>query len=137
TFRFHLMKRDGTEHKAMTVRDGKTSFRGHLSPDGKRVLLGRADDLCVMDIATGKVTAIEGLPETGIFQGHAWSPDGTKIAYAWWEYDRSNLGRPGAVVTTSESRIVVCDPDGKNAKTIVTSSLRRGQGVPLMLIDWR
>lgn len=128
SYRLYLMNRDGTEHKALT--DGKKSaMGGRLSPDGRQVLFMEFYDsngeqvrrLSVLDIATGKVTPVEDVPSNGQLLGHCWSPDGKQIAYVWWEVGPMEK-RPNE---ETESHLIVCDPDGKNAKTIVSE---KGQG---------
>ena len=68
-------------------------------------------------------------------QAYCWSPDGKQIAYSWRELHE---GKPEDVQNKeTESFLVVCDPDGKNAKTIATEK-GMGQGaITIGLIDWR
>jgi Tol biopolymer transport system component len=142
--KLHLMNRDGTEHKALTDDKKPTAF-GRLSPDGKRVLfaqmeMGKKDEpptrtLAVLEVATGKVAPVEDLPLNGEIQAYCWAPDGKKIAYSWREVHK---GKPEEVAKKeTESFLVVCDPDGKNAKTIATE---KGEGqwtITIGHIDWR
>jgi RNA polymerase sigma factor (sigma-70 family) len=144
--RLYLMNRDGTEHKALTDA-GQFSVFGRLSPDGGRVLYQSLTpppkdkpgppkrELAVLDVASGKVTKVADQPLNGDVQAYCWSPDGKKIAYSWREV---HAGKPEEVIDKeTESFLVVCDPDGKNAKTIATE---KGQGqwvITIGHIDWR
>jgi RNA polymerase sigma factor (sigma-70 family) len=147
--RLFLMNRDGTEHKALT--DEKIlAVAGRLSPDGKKVLFTRLEwqkekvaesgwfprrELSVLDTATGKVAKVADTPLNGDIQSYCWSPDGKQIAYTWREVHE---GKQEEVINKeTESHLVVCDPDGKNAKTIATE---KGSGqwiITIGQIDWR
>ena len=142
----HLMNRDGTEYKCLTdPRDW--SLFGRLSPDGKRVLyLGShakdkeldprvAFHLWVLDIASGKVEHVDGVAVGGVSTGFCWSPDGKRISYAWRELPRLKGG--SLKDTESEFLLVVCDPDGTNAKTIVTEKRKGDFYPPQGEVDWR
>lgn len=143
TVRLHLMHRDGTEHKALT--DGKPpAGGGRISPDGRRVLFTElnfspdaprpAFTLQLLDVASGKATKVEDVPLNAEVQGYCWSPDGRKIAYAWREI---LAGKPEEVANNErECFLVVCDPDGKNAKTIATEKAGNGV-VAIGNLDWR
>jgi RNA polymerase sigma factor (sigma-70 family) len=144
----HLMNRDGTEKKALT--DPKQSSAiGRLSPDGKRVLYHTVTpppkgmegtkptirELTVLDIATGKSTRVADQPLNGDIQSYCWSPDGKKIAYSWRE---AHEGKPEDLVNKeTESFLVVCDPDGKNQKTIATEKAQGPWIITIGHIDWR
>ncbi len=141
----HLMNMDGTEHKVLT--DKKESARfGRISPDGTRVLYYAhfqketpqepvQPELHVLDIATGKIIVVGDVPLNGDLQGYCWSPDGKQIAYTWRE---KHEGKPEDLINKeTESHLVVCDPDGKNQKTIASE---KGQGqwiVTIGQVDWR
>jgi RNA polymerase sigma factor (sigma-70 family) len=149
--RLYLMNRDGTEHKAVT--DGKDeSVLGRLSPDGRRVLymtMHISKDgsevfykLVVVDVITGKATPVEGLPPNAHIQGFCWAPDGKAIAYAWREIHPRDPNevpmmavRPAVPIET-ESFLVVCDPDGKNRKTIATEKGSAQWLVTIGHVDW-
>ena len=133
--RVWLMNRDGTEPKALT--DGKhLCVLGKFSPDGKRVLFMEEEKsdrkLTVFELATGKATPVEHVPENADLLAYCWSPDGKQIAYTWRKIPD---GMPVAGQET-ESFLVVCDSDGKNARTVATekSALSRDA---LVGVDWR
>lgn len=122
-----------------------------FSPDGKRVLCRvqhygsytpngngswntddfRFDNLLVIDLATKKQTVVKELGEKPEWRigGFAWSPDGSKIAYV----EVQQLPQP-AVTPDRDSRfrVMVADPDGKNAKQIYAA-----EGSWLMGFDWK
>ena len=73
-------------------------------------------------------------PQGYYFQGVAWSPDGKKIAYAWRE---AHNGTPEELRTKkAESVLVVCDPDGKNRKTIATEKGSSEWLITIGHLDW-
>lgn len=158
TTRLHLLNRDGTVHKALAP--DTNAVLGRVSPDGTRVLCavlvfpketpdeqkkreyeGRraptpTHELSVIDIATGKVAKVKEVPlNAEPSECFCWSPDGKKIAYTWRE---KHEGKPADVQDReTESHLIVCDPDGKNAKTVLSV---RGKGqwhVMLGGVDWR
>src|SRR5262249_52333058 len=146
TTKLHLMNRDGTEHKELT--DGKKPMLfGRLSPDGKRVLFmvfnsemkeklaQSSHTLHVLDIASGRITKVEDVPLNADPQGYCWSPDAKRIAYTWRELHE---GKPEEVRDKeTESSLVVCDPDGKNQKTIATEKSQGQWALTLAHVDWR
>ncbi|MBX9625483.1 MAG: hypothetical protein K2X82_16880, partial [Gemmataceae bacterium] len=141
----HLMNPDGTEAWASTGQPGPQF--GSPSPDGKRLLTLQAtgqarppgglgvppaavQTLVLTDVATGQAARVDGYPDrTVASQDYCWSPDGKRIAYVWHE-----AGADGA---PTDSHLVVCDPDGKNPKTVLSvkcdGSWRNVLGAP----DWR
>ncbi|MBX9625471.1 MAG: hypothetical protein K2X82_16815, partial [Gemmataceae bacterium] len=156
--KLHLMNPDGTEHKAVT--DGKTpTLMGLPSPDGTRMLgmqlelpkedpadkkardeQGKApprpaQTLVLIDVATGKVTPVEGVPQNSDSVVFCWSPDGKKIAYAWREKHEGTTDE--LINKPTESHLVVCDPDGKNPKTILTETGHGQWVITLGGPDWR
>ena len=141
--RMHLMNRDGTEHKALTAAD-RCCGGGRLSPDGKRVLYqeteeikfedSRDDRLKMLDIASGKSAPVEDIPLNGMISGYCWSPDGKRIAYTWIEVNQKREDVPDMEV---ESHLVVCDPDGKNPKTIATEKAKGQWQMTIAHVDWR
>jgi RNA polymerase sigma factor (sigma-70 family) len=136
--RLYLMNRDGTELKVLTEPKHFNAF-GRLSPDGKRVLycslsLASQNDpggwpLNILDIATGKSNKVEDTPKKWQPKGGGicWSPDGKQIAYIWSEM-------PG---DKKISHLVVCDADGKNAKTIASEKDTSIFIASIRMVDWR
>jgi RNA polymerase sigma factor (sigma-70 family) len=138
-----LMNRDGTQAQALTDKPlpkGSYGLFGRLSPSGKQLLFqvvtppDKKDqrpkvELTVLDIATGKVTPVAGVGINGEVQSYCWSPDGRRIAYVWSEVLEDNL-----VDREIESQVVICDPDGSNARLIVTE---KGRLVTIPAMDWR
>ena len=137
-----LMNHDGTGLKSLTekrLRAGEYGVAGRLSPDGKRLLFKVVTPprkgakltkvgLAVLDLATGKVTPVADVPAGGDVNAHCWSPDGKRIAYAWSE----SLDR--LAEDEIESKVVVCDPDGKDAQAASSS---RGRLVTIVGVDWK
>jgi hypothetical protein len=154
----HLMNRDGSESKLVSGKDEFGLF-GMLSPDGKQVMYqvvvakeetpaelkarqdvgGRAPEparvLRMFDVATGKATPVADVPLNADIQGYCWSPDGKRIAYVWREIHAGNAEDNREKET--ESHLVVCDPDGKNQKTIVTEKGTYPATVTIGGVDWR
>ncbi len=143
--RLYLVNRDGSENKALTG-EQQYSASGRLSPDGKRVLYAvltwsNGDkerptvEMTILDIATGKSTLVGDVPKNGESVGGGWSPDGKRIAYVW----RQIHGGKTEDIADKETewQLVVCDPDGKNAKTILTEKAPNPFTLPLRLVDWR
>jgi Tol biopolymer transport system component len=152
--RIYLMNRDGAEHKPVTGAKQSAAL-GRLAPDGKRVLCvteevaeetpaekkarqeagGRppqpVSKLAVVDVATGKSSAVQDIPLEADVLGYCWSPDGKRIAYTW----RKIRSKPGEL-KDDEWFLIVSDPDGKNQKTIATE---KGQAKWVMMsnVDWR
>ncbi|WP_238602987.1 sigma-70 family RNA polymerase sigma factor [Fimbriiglobus ruber] len=97
-----------------------------ISPDGKRVLVFGEDlagkkeatwqnSVFVIDVETAKATCIGGEVNQR-FSAGVWSPDSRRIAYAWQRGDNA-----GDWSTVPPTRLVVCDDDGKNASTVMTT----------------
>jgi RNA polymerase sigma factor (sigma-70 family) len=144
--RLHLMNRDGTEFKALTNGTPSAMF-GRLSPDNARVLFNRVEFppkdkpgpprrvLSVLDVATGRVVEVGGVPANGEVWSYCWSPDGKRIAYTWHQV---HAGKPDdAAGMETESVLVVCDPDGKNAKTVATERAPDPRRATIANVDWR
>src|SRR5262249_15365239 len=135
-----LMNRDGTEHRSLTEKRlpvGSYGLLGRLSPDGKRLLFkivtpqkGKAAkvELAVLDVATRKARSVADVPLNGEIQSHCWSPDGKRIAYCWSE------PQDNPAVQEIETHVIICDPDGKNAKTVVSE---KGPLVTIPGMDWK
>jgi RNA polymerase sigma factor (sigma-70 family) len=144
--RLYLINRDGTGEKALTPAN-LLATGGRLSPDGKRVLFGVMTpppkdkpfttriEPTVLDLATGKLTPVADIPLNSQVFSYCWSADGKQIAYAWRE---THVGKPeDLLMKETESHLVVCDPDGKNPKTIASE---KGTGQWIITIgnlDWR
>lgn len=139
-----VMNRDGTQHKALAPGDVASSARP--SPDGARALvvtfrpvlaagaMRQEQGLAVLDMKTGKLAAVRDVPPDAIVHSCCWSPDGKRIAYSW--RPRVDVG-PAAADTKTASHLVVCDADGRNAKTVTS---RKGMGPHQLTIgglDWR
>ena len=89
-------------------------------------------ELAVLDIASGKMTPVADVPINGEVRSYCWSPDGKRIAYTWSEV---LVGKPEELADKEiESQLVVCDPDGKNAKTIASE---KGRVIAFVGMDWR
>jgi RNA polymerase sigma factor (sigma-70 family) len=122
----YLMNPDGTEHRMLT----DAAIHGRLSPDGKRLLCTDHNSrLFVLEVGKpGSLTAVEGVPEKLQVTEFAWSPDGRRIAYTTGVFQQPDPGDLEKI----ESRLVVADPDGKNAKV-----LRSAKGEFIRLAGWR
>jgi hypothetical protein len=108
------MAHDGTEHKLL-AEPKEWGAAGRVSPDGKRALCTVDGKLCVIDLGKpGTPAAVGGVPDGAEVVASAWSPDGKRIAYA------IGTSRPPdpAQLKKPEPRLVVADPDGKNAKVL-------------------
>jgi Tol biopolymer transport system component len=138
--RVFLMNRDGTEHRAVT--DGKAvAMGGMLSPDRRRMMYMEIElpkdrppvprKLVVADVASGAATAVEGIPLDAEVQGYCWSPDGRRVAYTW-----GRTINDGTTQAEAEAYLVVCDPDGRNERTVVTDKHPSKVGT-LLHVDWR
>jgi RNA polymerase sigma factor (sigma-70 family) len=140
-----LVNRDGTVHKALTEKRlpaGSYGLFGRLSPDSKQLLFlivtpkekdrQAGPELAVLDIATGKVTPVADIPINGEVRSYCWSPDGKRIAYAWSEVVKGEAEE--LANQEVESRVVVCEPSGKNAQVIVTE---KGRLVTIPGMDWK
>ncbi|MBP3958764.1 sigma-70 family RNA polymerase sigma factor [Gemmata sp. G18] len=137
--RLYLMNGDGTEHKALTDENQLAVF-GRLSPDGTQVLFNlivpkEKAGLSVVDVATRKTTKLDDVPLNGMVLTYCWAPDGKKIAYIWRQ---AHEGKPEELdKKETESHLIVCDPDGKNPKTIISEKGEGQSTVTLGSIDWR
>jgi RNA polymerase sigma factor (sigma-70 family) len=141
----YLLNRDGTEHKALT--DEKQFCElGRLSPDGTRVLYHRLTppkegeeflkrELAVLDVTSGKSVLVGDTPLNGEILFYSWSPDGKRIAYSWRQLHEGK--REDLENKETESHLVVCDPNGKNAKTIASEKGNSPWAFTIGRVDWR
>ena len=138
------MSRDGSEHKAIT--DGKQiAILGSLSPDGKQVLYlevqlkngiaERVRKLVLAKTTTGTAAPVADIPLNGELLSYCWSPDGKRIAYIWRQVHEGELGDVREKET--ESHLVVCDPDGKNQRTLVSEKGTGQNTIALAHVSWR
>ncbi|MFY7950874.1 MAG: sigma factor-like helix-turn-helix DNA-binding protein, partial [Armatimonadaceae bacterium] len=112
-----------------------------FSPDGKRVLWATVPagplnpdttGVFVVEVATRKQTKVTLPPGTQVYH-LCWSPDGTRIAFHWWEAVPSPNGGDTA------SRVTVCDADGSNPTVVVKrepSKPRPGGNESIRGLDW-
>jgi acylaminoacyl-peptidase len=121
--RYHLYLVDAEtgEHRVVYTKDTLGFFTFDFSPDSKQLVIGTnadrraglkpwTDALLRLNIATGKTTAIPGLPR-GPKDGVKWSPDGTWIAYAGRE-------GPDASYGTENLELWICDPVKGNRRSL-------------------
>jgi Tol biopolymer transport system component len=120
--RIAWIKVDGTGEPECITSENEVAYRGQLSPDGGRIICmigprAANSDLAkfrlnVIDLATKKRTIVD---EEGHTSGHCWSEDGKKIAYTW----QPRYEKP-AEVSMRETRLITCDADGTNRKTVTS-----------------
>ncbi len=143
--RLHVMNRDGTEHKALAEK-AEYAAGGRFSPDGKRVLCfavpppPKGEDpwaaLVILDLGTGQMTKVGGVPKNSLtcqLNDFCWSPDGKRIAYLQYEFVEAKSAEEHENIL----RVVVCDPDGANARTVSTSKIIGGRANTHAGLDWR
>jgi RNA polymerase sigma factor (sigma-70 family) len=100
-----------------------------LSPDGRRALVMHNAKPCVIDIdKPGVLKPVAGIPKDAEVTACAWAPDGKHIAYV--------IGSVHWIGSEDlkkfESRLIVADVDGGNAKVV-----RSVKGKMLTGVDWR
>jgi Tol biopolymer transport system component len=92
-------------------------------------------ELIMLDIASGKTIRVGELPMNGDVGSFCWSQDGKQIAYTWRE---RHDGKPDEVSRKeTESHLVICDPDGKNPKTIASEKGAGQWDITIGHVDWR
>jgi hypothetical protein len=115
------------------------------SPDGANVLalqpipgdpFGHAVLLSV-NVKTGKGVQLNLTPTEQGMYGACWSPDGTRVAYVWWEAVPVPAAPPvpvgfAAPTGAINSHVMIVDADGNNRKRVHTE-----KGMRLPVIDWR
>jgi Tol biopolymer transport system component len=100
-----------------------------LSPDGRRALVTHNGKPCVIDIdKPGVLKPVAGIPKDAEVPACAWAPDGKHIVYV--------IGTVHWLAPEDlkkfESRLIVADPDGGNAKVV-----RSEKGKVFIGVDWR
>jgi RNA polymerase sigma factor (sigma-70 family) len=124
----HLMTAAGTEKKLLAKPDGWASAE-RLSPDGRRALVTHEGKPCVIDIdKPGVLKPVAGIPKGAEVTACAWAPDGKHIVYV---IGTVQLLAPEDM-KNFESRLIVADVDGGNAKVV-----RSEKGKMLIGVDWR
>ena len=92
-------------------------------------------ELAVLDIPMRRSARVGDVPKNAQIMGFCWSPDGKRIAYSWRQ---THAGKPADLRSEeTESHLVVCDPDGKNAKTVVRAKDPNPWAVTIGQLDWR
>jgi Tol biopolymer transport system component len=156
-FRLGLLDQGKKEVRELTelrVR-GDYDVIARLSPDRKRVLFtdanpeqkdaykwGRSSQPHILDVATRKRQPLADFPENAEALGVAWSPDGTRVAYTWWQLHADLLKKwdmlnPNELATPTEAFLVVADADGRNAKTIASDRANQVTQPIWGSVDWR
>jgi hypothetical protein len=104
-------------------------YGGTISPDSTRVLAFAQDfakrekaypDVCVyvIDVVSQKATRIS-VHKNQYASNGIWSPDGRRIAYVW--RSQKDDGTPTSSEGLPPTRLVICDADGQNEETILTT----------------
>ena len=100
-----------------------------FSPDDRHALVTHNGKPCVIDIDTpGVLKPLAGIPKDAEVVARAWAPDGKHIVYV--------IGTVHWLAPEDlkkfESRLIVADVDGGNAKVV-----RSEKGKLLNGVDWR
>ncbi len=119
----YLVDAGSGEHRAVFTRDTMGTFSFDFSPDSRQIVIGtnrdrRAlledwnDELVILDVATGQLREVPGLPG-GPKASVAWSPAGDLVAYA---------GRGGDIgddaYSTENLELWVADPATGEARSL-------------------
>ena len=119
----------GTAEKLLAKTPGGWISGGRLAPDGRRALIIVEDKPYVIDIdKPGILKSVAGIPKNAEVNTCAWAPDGKHIVYV---IGTVHYLDPEAL-KKFESRLVVADPDGGNAKVV-----RLEKGKVFVGVDWR
>lgn len=130
----HLVTPAGTEEKLLADLDRLADPDGwveaaRLAPDGRRALVTHNGKPCVIDIdKPGVLKPVAGIPKDAEVPACAWAPDGKHIVYVIGTVQ----GLAPEDLKNFESRLIVADPDGGNAKVV-----RSEKGKMLTGVDWR
>lgn len=143
----HWWTRDGKGHKTLAGSKREAALYGQFSPDGTRVLYARfavtggagdfapgAMRMAILDPTTGKSAPVAE-PPAGEIRSYCWSPDGKRIAYTWRELHSGKKEDLKAKETLSH--LVICDPDGKNAKTVSSEKGPNPTADTIVEVSWR
>ena len=101
--------------------DGRTLFGvglPHAEPDDPRRLR-----MVRVDVAAGTATDVAHHKNLGM-AGSRWSPGGRRVAYLWYD-----------ATATRAAHLVLCDPDGRNAKSVVIPT-PDGEPNRLAILGW-
>ncbi|MHC4304875.1 MAG: S9 family peptidase [Planctomycetota bacterium] len=134
-YQLYLVDAESGEHRVLYTKDTLGFFTFDFSPDSKQLIISsnterRAglkpwnDTLLRLNIATGKTTAIPGLPR-GPKDSPKWSRDGKWIAYA---------GREGGVdgtYSTENLELWICDPVKGNGRSLTGGEDYCLMGMPI------
>jgi dipeptidyl aminopeptidase/acylaminoacyl peptidase len=113
------------ESRLLYAEDTLGTFSFSFSPDSKQLVISTnrdpkalikpwMDELVILNLATGKLSPIPGLPE-GPKLSPAWSPDGRRIAYA------GRQGRDGAY-SVENLELFICDAVSGGARSLTAQT---------------
>lgn len=93
---------------------------------GFRVTGSKPREYLILDVATKQTRPLRDIPKEGYLNGLAWSPDGTRVAYLWYDPQTAlaaavpvPAGAPGGVIRPDyEYKVFVADADGANPKEV-------------------
>jgi predicted Ser/Thr protein kinase len=101
---------DRTGHTQTVITETAGTFNLSLSPDGTELVFARGResmDLWLRNLERGDVRRLTSHPADDAMP--VWSPDGTRVAFASWRDDRSNLYVINAHGSTPETRLLGSD----------------------------
>lgn len=125
----HLVTPAGTGEKLLAKTEKGWTSSARLAPDGRRALVIVEDKPYVIDIdKPGMLKPVAGIPKNAEVNGCAWAPDGKHIVYV---IGTVHFLDPEAL-KKFETRLVVADPDGGNAKVV-----RLEKGKVFLGVDWQ